>query len=205
MSVNPKVTVFMPVYNGEKYLNEAIDSILNQTFNDFELLIINDGSTDKSAEIIKSYNDPRIRFVENEENLKLAKTRNKGLELALGEYFVPMDCDDISHPERIQKLVEFMEKNPRAGKTRAQWGWRKDKSFVANLESMKAFEDEYKAGKDSQSKIVGIGGSMCRVKALKDAGGFDEKISGAGEDIDIAIRLRKTGCQFLRSGKITLS
>jgi glycosyltransferase involved in cell wall biosynthesis len=101
----------MPVYNGEPFLREAIDSILNQTFKDFELLIINDGSTDSSEEIIKSYTDPRINYHKNEHNLKLIATLNKGLALAGGKYIVRMDADDISLPERIEKQVAFMEKH----------------------------------------------------------------------------------------------
>lgn len=80
----PKITVLMPVYNGEKYLRESVDSILNQTFTDFELLIINDGSTDSSMEILNSYSDSRIRIVTNEVNLRLIKTLNKGIDLATG-------------------------------------------------------------------------------------------------------------------------
>jgi glycosyltransferase involved in cell wall biosynthesis len=115
LSKNPKVTVLMPVYNGEKYLREAIESILNQTFIDFEFLIINDGSTDRSVEIIESYSDPRIRLVHNERNMKLIATLNKGLELARGEYIARMDCDDISLPERLAKQVAFMDANPEVG------------------------------------------------------------------------------------------
>lgn len=110
-----KVTVLMPVYNGEKYLKEAIDSILSQTFRDFEFLIINDGSTDKSAEIIASYPDPRIRLVHNGKNIKLIATLNKGLDLARGEYIARMDCDDISLPDRLAKQVAFMDENPDIG------------------------------------------------------------------------------------------
>ena len=109
---NPKVTVLMPVYNGEKYLREAIDSILNQTFTDFEFLIINDGSTDSSVEIINSYDDSRIRLIHNEKNLKLVASLNKGMDLARGKYIARMDCDDISLPDRIEKQVIFMDENP---------------------------------------------------------------------------------------------
>lgn len=112
---NPKVTVLMPVYNGEKYLREAIQSILTQTFTDFEFLIINDGSTDKSLEIIKSFHDVRIRLVSNEINLKLIATLNKGLDLAQGKYVARMDSDDVSLPTRLQKQVDFMEKNTDTG------------------------------------------------------------------------------------------
>lgn len=112
---DPKVTVLMPVYNGEKYLREALESVLNQTFTDFEFLIIDDGSTDSSTEIIRSYSDPRIRLVQNERNLKLIATLNKGLDLARGEYIARMDCDDISLPQRLARQVEFMEANPEIG------------------------------------------------------------------------------------------
>jgi glycosyltransferase involved in cell wall biosynthesis len=111
----PCVTVLMPVYNGEIYLREAIESILSQTFTDFEFLIINDGSTDKSEKIIKSYNDSRIRYVKNESNLKLIATLNNGIELAKGKYILRMDADDISVPNRIEKQVAFMEQNPEIG------------------------------------------------------------------------------------------
>ncbi len=112
---NPKVTVLMPVYNGEKYIREALESILNQTFTNFEFLIIDDGSTDKSVEVIKSYTDPRIRLIHNEINLGLITNLNKGLELASGEYIARMDCDDISLPKRLNVQVAFMDENPTIG------------------------------------------------------------------------------------------
>lgn len=108
----PSITVLMPVYNGEKYLRLAIDSILNQTYSDFEFLIINDGSTDKSEEIILSYHDDRIRYVKNEINQKLIKTLNKGIDLAKGEYIARMDCDDISFPHRFKTQLQYMMSHP---------------------------------------------------------------------------------------------
>ncbi len=119
---NPRVTVLMPVYNGEKYLRQAMDSILNQTFTDFEFLIINDGSKDGSVEIIEAYDDPRIRLVHNEQNLKLVATLNKGIDLARGEYIARMDCDDISLPERLARQVAVMDKYPDVGVCGA-WAW----------------------------------------------------------------------------------
>jgi glycosyltransferase involved in cell wall biosynthesis len=113
--LNPIVTVLMPVYNGERYLREAIDSILSQTFRDFEFLIINDGSTDGSVGIINSYTDSRIRLVNNETNLGRCAAPNKGLDLAKGEYLARMDCDDISLPTRLEKQVDFLIANPDVG------------------------------------------------------------------------------------------
>ncbi|HTA27141.1 MAG TPA: glycosyltransferase [Bacteroidia bacterium] len=108
----PKVTVLMSVYNGEKYIADAINSILNQTFTDFEFLIINDGSTDKSVSIIESCKDARIRLVHNDNNLGLVKSLNKGVGLAKGEYIARMDSDDICIPERLEKQVKFLDENP---------------------------------------------------------------------------------------------
>jgi glycosyltransferase involved in cell wall biosynthesis len=107
----PLITVLMPVYNGAKYLNEAIDSILNQTFSDFEFLIIDDGSTDQSIDQIMLYDDPRIQLIKNKKNLGQSETLNKGLSLARGEYIARMDQDDISIPERLKKQLDFMENN----------------------------------------------------------------------------------------------
>lgn len=111
----PKVSVLMPVYNGRKYLREAIDSILKQTYRRYEFIIIDDGSSDDSAKIIESYADERIKFVKNEKNLGLSSTLNKGIDMATGEYIIRMDSDDISLPERIEKQVNFMDNNPDVG------------------------------------------------------------------------------------------
>ena len=113
----PLVSVIMPVYNGEKYLAEAIDSILVQTFTDFELLIVDDGSQDNSAEIIRSYvkRDSRIRFFQQEQNEGSANARNRGIANAKGEFIAAMDCDDVSLPERLQKQVDFLESHPEIG------------------------------------------------------------------------------------------
>ena len=109
---NPLVTVLMPVYNAEKYLSKAIESILSQTFVDFEFIIINDASTDSSEEIILSYTDTRVRYLKNEQNLSVAKTLNKGIQSAQGKYIVRMDADDISVPNRLELQVGYLEENP---------------------------------------------------------------------------------------------
>ncbi|MBM6945113.1 MULTISPECIES: glycosyltransferase family 2 protein [Bacteroides] len=106
------VSVVMPAYNAERFLREAIDSVLNQTYPNFELIIINDGSTDHTEEIILSYSDSRIKYVRNEQNLKLIKTLNKGVELAQGKYIARMDADDISLPERFEEEVRYLEEHP---------------------------------------------------------------------------------------------
>jgi glycosyltransferase involved in cell wall biosynthesis len=112
---HPRVTVLMPVFNGEKYLPAAIKSILSQTYTDFELLIIEDGSTDGSPSIIKGFKDPRIRVEENGVNKGLVYSRNRGIEISRGEYIACMDCDDISLPERLAIQVAFMDAHPDIG------------------------------------------------------------------------------------------
>lgn len=111
---DPLVSVVMPAYNAEKYISEAIESILNQTFRDFEFIIVDDGSADKTWEIIQEYakKDKRIIPVKNEENLKICKTLNKGIDLSRGKYIARMDADDWSFETRIEKQVFFMEDNP---------------------------------------------------------------------------------------------
>jgi hypothetical protein len=111
----PVITVLMPVFNGERYLREAVASILNQSYGDFEFLIIDDGSTDRSAAIIDSYRDPRVRLVRHQANLGLVPTLNRGLELARGKYVARMDCDDISLPDRFAKQVALLEAAPEIG------------------------------------------------------------------------------------------
>ncbi|MDL2241913.1 glycosyltransferase family 2 protein [Bacteroidales bacterium OttesenSCG-928-L03] len=108
----PLVTAIMPVYNAELYLREAIDSIVNQTYTNWELLIIDDCSTDGSWEIIISYDDPRIIVLKNEENQGHHKTGNKGIRMAKGKYITRMDADDISLPRRFEKQVCFLEEHP---------------------------------------------------------------------------------------------
>ena len=107
----PKISVVMPAYNAEKYIAEAIDSILEQTFKDFEFIIINDGSTDKTEEIILSYKDSRIVYIKNEKNMGIVYTLNRGLEAAQGEYIARMDSDDISLPTRFEEQVKYLENN----------------------------------------------------------------------------------------------
>lgn len=110
MSTVP-ITVLLPVYNGAADVMQAVNTILAQTFANFELLIINDGSKDNSAEILNGLADPRIRLI-HQDNLGLAATLNKGLQLASGKYIARQDQDDLSHPQRLEKQFAYMESHP---------------------------------------------------------------------------------------------
>jgi len=105
------VTVLMPAYNTEQYIGDAIRSVLNQTFTDFELLIVNDGSTDKTEEVITSFKDPRIVLI-NQPNGGVSAALNTGLGQARGEYIARFDADDICYPDRLQLQYSFMKENP---------------------------------------------------------------------------------------------
>lgn len=109
---NPRVSILMPAYNVENYIAEAIDSMLAQTYDDFELFVLDDCSTDNTAKIVASYTDKRIRHIRHKQNLGLANNLNEGLKLAQGKYIARMDGDDISLPTRLQTQIDFLEANP---------------------------------------------------------------------------------------------
>ena len=114
MKKTPKISVIMSVYNNKKYLAEAIDSILMQTFKHFELVIIDDGSIDGASEILEKYalKDRRILLIKNKTNIGLIKSLNKALKIAKGEYIARMDGDDICFPSRFQIQVKYLNENP---------------------------------------------------------------------------------------------
>jgi glycosyltransferase involved in cell wall biosynthesis len=111
MITNPKITVLMPAYNVEKYIGKAIESVLDQTFMDFELVIVNDGSTDGTVDIINSFSDPRIILI-NQENKGVATALNTGLAVSQAEYVARFDADDICDVQRLQKQYNFLRANP---------------------------------------------------------------------------------------------
>ncbi|OQB29167.1 MAG: putative glycosyltransferase EpsE [Bacteroidetes bacterium ADurb.Bin174] len=111
-NINPRVSILMPVYNNGDYVAEAIESMLCQTFTDFELIVLDDCSTDHSREVIESFTDKRIIYNRNEKNIGLANNLNIGLDLSRGEFIARMDGDDISLPERLQIQVDFLDNNP---------------------------------------------------------------------------------------------
>jgi glycosyltransferase involved in cell wall biosynthesis len=113
MENNPKISVIMGVHNGEKYLRDSVESVLNQTFSDFEFIIIDDGSTDGSAEILQSYSDPHIRLY-HQENRGLTASLNRAILLAKGRYIARQDADDISMEMRFEEQFRFLEMNPDA-------------------------------------------------------------------------------------------
>lgn len=185
--MNPEITVLMSVYNGEKYLREAIESILNQTYKNFEFLIINDGSTDSSRDIILSYNDPRIQLVDNEQNIGLTRSLNKGLKLARGEYIARMDADDISMPERLGKEVAFLDQNKNVGLVGTYYLMINENGKA--LHTIKCLTE----GGELKDKLLignqfGHGSVMFRAECIEKVGLYREEFKSA-QDYDLWLRI----------------
>ncbi len=111
----PRISVVMPVWNGEKYVGEAIRSILRQTLQEFELIVVDDGSTDETGNIVQGFADERIRIISEGYNSGIPRARNKGASLAKAEYLANMDSDDFSLPDRLERQVRFLDANPSVG------------------------------------------------------------------------------------------
>jgi glycosyltransferase involved in cell wall biosynthesis len=188
MSNSPKVSVVMSVFNGEAFLSEAIESILNQTFRDFEFIIIDDGSTDKTAEILAAYasRDLRIR-IRSHENKGLAVSLNVGIGLAQGKYVARMDADDISLPTRFQQQVDFLEAHPEVGVLGGA-------SEVINLQRQ-VIDIRHPPLQDSEIKaimfrhnIMSHPSVMMRREILLAVGGYRPALVDA-EDYDLFLRM----------------
>lgn len=108
----PKVSITITAYNRENYIGPCIDSLLNQSFSDFEIIVVNDGSTDKTVEVVEAYSDPRIKLYHNEKNMGIVFTRNRGFELSTGEFIAILDSDDLALPNRLEHQVHFLDNHP---------------------------------------------------------------------------------------------
>jgi len=189
--MDPKISVVMSVYNGDLYLRKAIDSILNQTFTNFEFIIIDDGSTDKSASIIKSYDDPRIVLIQ-QQNKGLALALNTGIKAAKGKYIARMDADDISHIERLQYQFKYMEKNKDcvALGTEAMVIDENGNYIYTIYNTM--LKDELRMQLPEKNPYI-HGSMMIRNEILKKCGGYKEDVPRYCDDDFLWIDLQKYG------------
>ena len=182
----PLLTVLMPVYNEEKFLAESINSILSQTYIYFELLILDDGSTDNSLKIIKAYakEDKRIKILVNNKNQKTAKSRNILLKKATTEFIAWMDADDISSPHWLQNQMDFLKQNPKIDVVSCHWDFFGDREFILKRPLL-----------DSQIKSVflldctfGTGGSMIKMKKIRANKIFFNEQLESTEDYDYWVK-----------------
>ncbi|MGG9972104.1 glycosyltransferase family 2 protein [Ferruginibacter sp. SUN002] len=189
------VSIIMPVYNASKFLKEAIDSILGQTFKDFELIIINDGSTDNSEAIVKSYTDNRIRYV-FQANQGVAKTLNNGIQLATKKYIWRHDADDISLPTKLEEEFNFLEQNTDVALCACQvafmtergkvaWDYRQPKNDFWN--AGEAYKMVTREGFSPYCPIT-HGTVLVRTDVMRNLDGYRTEFI-TGEDVDAWLRL----------------
>lgn len=191
----PKLSVYTTVYNGEKYLAEAIESILHQTFIDFEYIIVDDGSTDSTPEILAKYIniDKRIKVTTNEINLGLPKTRNIGLKNTRGQYVAIQDADDISLPERFAKQVGYLDNHPEIilVSTRVdridENGHSLGEGTVIRPKNWEETKRQLK-----RTNIIVQGSTMFRRDPIMKIGGYREKFQFS-EEYDLWLRLCEIG------------
>lgn len=199
----PRVSVIMGVYNGSKGIKAAIESILNQTFTDFELIVCDDGSTDNSVEIIEELaeKDNRIKLLKNTENIKLSATLNRCLKESSGEYIARMDDDDISHPERFEKQVLFLDTHPLYCIVGTGRNLYDDNGFWGQniCEGERKKLDIY-LGKTFVHPSV----MMKRSSVLKVNGYTDSNEVGRTEDYDLWCKLYEIGCKGYNTGEVLL-
>jgi glycosyltransferase involved in cell wall biosynthesis len=111
----PELSIVMPFYNTEKYIGDAVQSLLAQTYDNFELILVDDASTDGSAEVVKSLNDSRIKLLKNEINRGIVFSRNQGMKAAVGRFIAPFDSDDLARTDKFEKQIRFLKNNPDFG------------------------------------------------------------------------------------------
>lgn len=180
------VSVILPVYNGATYLKESIDSVLSQTYRDFELIVINDGSKDNSFDIINSYDDSRIIVINRQQNRGLVYSLNEGIDVARGEYIARQDADDISVPERFEKEVAFLDKNPAAGMVGSSYIKIDENSSDIVLkrvpETVREISDVL-----MKTNCFCHGSVVFRKECFEQAGGYRDT-AGPTEDYDLWLR-----------------
>jgi len=190
--LKPIISVILPIYNGEEYLNEAMESILIQTFKDFELIVIDDASNDNSVEIINKYEDPRIKLHENKKNIGQASSENIGLTLSSGKYIARLDQDDVMLQDRLGIQVEYLEKNPDIAAIGCQY-------FCIDENGSPLDEMHWPVGfkNNLYSLITGFSpvghpGALIRKNVLEQVGKYDPRYAPA-EDYELWLRLVANG------------
>jgi GT2 family glycosyltransferase len=187
----PIVSIVMAVYNGEKYLRRAVESILHQTFTDFEFIIVDDGSTDTTPVILDAYHDPRIVRLRNEKNIGQTRSLNRGLALAGGRYVARMDADDVAYPDRLASQVAFLDTHPEIVLLGSSY------DVVDSVGSLIERRVAKVGNEALQCTLVrrncfGHGTTMMRRDALVRVGGYYERLWSV-QDYDLWLRLAEQG------------
>jgi len=190
---SPLVTVQMPVYNGQEYLAETIESILNQTFRDFEFLMLDDGSTDESLNLLRSYaeKDSRIHVI-TRENRGLGETQRELAESANGEFIAQMDQDDVSMLNRLELQVDFLRKNPNVAVVGGAYQMIDGAGRYLTTLKQPISNTEIQALILGGHCAIAHSGAMMRSADIKSIGGYDKNFNTA-TDLDLWLRLGEVG------------
>lgn len=186
------VSVVMPLYNAERYVREAIESILSQTYRNLELIVVDDGSMDRSIDIVTDLasRDVRIRLFRNEKNLGVAKTRNRAIREACGEYIACLDNDDVALPERLERQVDFMKAHPDHGLIASDVEIIDEFSRVFAKRSYPHTDQEIRKSMLRVNPVANPA-SMFRRSAFEDVGGrYDESVCPV-EDYEFVLRMAR--------------
>ena len=187
MQEKPEISVVMAAFNAEQYVASAVDSILSQTFDDFELIVINDGSKDGTLKVLQSIADDRVRIISNPANMGIPKSSNIGISQARGRYIARQDADDISLPQRLEKQYDYLQKHPEI----AVLGTARKTMFDNGIVKSHDSPLQSPTFEDMLAKNCFVHGSiMVRKNALEKVGGYNE-IFRYTSDYDLCIRLTK--------------
>ncbi len=189
---SPTVSVVMAACNAAKTIAEAIDSILRQTWQDLELIVINDGSTDATESVINSFHDRRIRLISNERNAGLAISLQRGTGAAMGRFIARMDADDLSHPQRLEKQLAFLDGQPRVGFAGTSIDLIDEQSRVFD-QRLRPATDEFLQRELLIWNPFCHGSVIIRTELLRAAGGYDASFPSA-MDFDLWLRLTEHSC-----------
>jgi glycosyltransferase involved in cell wall biosynthesis len=192
---NPKVSVIIPVYNQSEYLAEALQSVFQQTYINFEVIVVNDASPDDPDKVVSLFNDPRLIYIVHQENRGLPAARNTGILASSGEIIALLDCDDYFHKEKLQSQVLFFNKCPEVG---VSYNSRFDLNYSANtIRNMNRPPMSLSLADLVQGFPFAPSDMVIRREWLDRVNLFDESYIHFSEDLDINCRLALAGCQFM--------
>jgi glycosyltransferase involved in cell wall biosynthesis len=181
------VSIILPVYNGERFIAKAVESILNQTYRLYEFIIIDDGSRDATISIINTFHDDRIVLLQNSDNLGIVESLNKGIQKAKGEYICRMDADDISVDTRLEKQVQFLEDNKQIAVVGSQ-------TVLIDENDREIGSEVYPVSPQNISKSIFLhnpfahGSILIRASVFKECGSYDSRFI-YNEDYDLWLRI----------------
>jgi glycosyltransferase involved in cell wall biosynthesis len=201
MPTSPQVSVIIPAYNCDRYLAEAIDSVLSQTYTDYEIIVVNDGSTDQTVAVLRGYGD-RIRVI-HQANQGVAIARNNGIQAARGEWVAFLDADDFFFSDKLADQMAIAQANPHLGMIHS--GWRRVNAQGELLLEVQPWQQIPQLDLESwlRWKPVLPSAMLFRRQWLEKAGGFDPRFPPA-EDTDLVLRLAALGCEATWLRKVTV-